>query len=425
MQEEWYGNESDIIDYRSTEEQSMDKSILIISTLDTKEEETMYLRERIQSLGLKALIMDIAMRGKGPSKGDITPAQVATAGGSSLEEIHNSSDREQITKIMLKGAKRLEMELFEDGKMDGVVSLGGSTGSLMATEIMQSLPFGVPKLMISCTASIPGLSTRYIRTSDMLLFHSVIEIFGLTDILKNVLERAALALAGMIQGTVTPPKSSNGKTIAMTMLGPCEMCATEVRLALEKEGYQIIGLTATGIGDRAMEEMILQGFFQGVIDLTPGGVGEHLFGFMRDAGPHRLEAAGEIGIPQIISTCSVNHMTPAKSKYKPEYHERRKYNLDKFRTWLRLSPDELRQVAEVFAEKVNRSKGPVRFVIPLKGWSSVDIPGNPTYDPEEDRVFTRELRRRLKPEIEIIEVDANLEDPEFAKAVIKTALDVL
>jgi uncharacterized protein (UPF0261 family) len=211
----------------------------------------------------------------------------------------------------------------------------------------------------------------------------------------------------------------------MTMLSPCERCATAVRLALKKNGYEVIGLSATGTGDSAMEEMISQGFFQGVIDLAPGGVGEHLFGFMRDAGPDRLESAGKMGIPQIISTCSVNHGTPAKSKYKPEHHDRRKYNLDKFRTWLRLSPDELKQVAGAFAEKVNRSKGPVRFVIPLKGWSSVDIPGNPTYDPIEDRLFTEELRRKVKPGIEIIEVDANLEDPEFAEAITKVALETL
>ena len=234
----------------------MEKSILIISTLDTKEEETTYLSERIQALGLKPVLMDIAMRGSGSSKADITSGQVATAAESSLDEIHSLSDREKITTIMLNGAKRIEMQLFKDGKIDGAIAIGGSTGSLMATEIMQSLPFGVPKLMVSCTASIPGLSTRYIRTSDMVLFHSVIEIFGLTDILRNVLDRAACALAGMVQGAISSPRASKGKVIAMTMLGPCEQCATAVRLALEKKGYQVIGLTATGIGDRAMEEMV-------------------------------------------------------------------------------------------------------------------------------------------------------------------------
>jgi uncharacterized protein (UPF0261 family) len=279
--------------------------------------------------------------------------------------------------------------------------------------------------MISSTAALPGLSTRYIGTGDIALFHSVIEISGITDPLKNLLDRAAHAISGMVQEGIASPQTDSRKAVAMTMLGPCEKCASSVRKALEQEGFQVIGFSAAGVGDRAMEEMISQGFFQGIVDLAPGGVGEHLFGFMRDAGPHRLESAGKAGIPQIISTCSVNHMTPAKSKYTPEFHQRRKYDLDKFRTWLRMSSDELIQVATVFAEKLNQARGPVRVVIPLKGWSSVDIPGNPTYDPEEDQVFIRELRNGLKLEVEIVEVDANMEDPEFARAVTKASLEIL
>jgi uncharacterized protein (UPF0261 family) len=194
-----------------------------------------------------------------------------------------------------------------------------------------------------------------------------------------------------------------------------------VRIALEAQGYQIIGFSAAGIGDRAMEDMIAEGFFQAVIDLAPGGVGEHHFGFMRDAGPNRLETAGKLGIPQIISTCSVNHMTPARSKYKPEYHQRRKFHLDKLRTWIRLSPDELEEVAGLFAQKLNQARGPVTVMVPLNGWSSADMPGNDTHDPAEDRLFTEVLREKLRAEIQIVEVDANMEDPEFAKAVIATA----
>jgi uncharacterized protein (UPF0261 family) len=170
--------------------------------------------------------------------------------------------------------------------------------------------------------------------------------------------------------------------------------------------------------------MIAASFFHGVIDLAPGGVGEHLFGFMRDAGPNRLETAGLVGIPQIVSTCGVNHITPAKSKYKPSYHERRKYDLDKFRTWIRISTDELKEVAGVFAEKLNKASGAVKVVIPANGWSSVDSPGNPTYDPEEDRVFVKELHKKLKPEIQIQEIDANMEDPDFANAVVAAALEI-
>lgn len=403
----------------------MQKIVLIISTLDTKEKETLYLKERIQSLDIKPVLMDISMRkGEESSQADITSDRVASAAGASIDEIYGSADRAQNTNIIISGASDIAKELFAQEKLDGVIAIGGSTGSLMGTEIMRSLPFGVPKLMISSTAALPGLSTRYIGTGDIALFHSVIEISGVTDILRNVVDRASCAIAGMVQGTVTSPGTGKGKAIALTMLGPCEKCASSVRETLEKKGYQVIGFSAAGVGDRAMEDMIAGGFFQGVIDLAPGGVGEHVFGFMRDAGPSRLESAGKAGIPQIISTCSVNHMTPAKSKYKPDYHERRKYNLDKFRTWLRLSPDELKTVAGAFAEKLNQARGTVKFMIPLRGWSGADCPGNPTYDPEEDRIFTQELRKRLKPEIQITETDANMEDPEFAKAVAEASLEI-
>ena len=411
----------------------MGKTILIISTMDTKGDETRYLIKKIEGLGLVPLLMDISMRGaegidshavSSPCE-TISPRQVASAAGSSMEEILASRERARITGIIISGAVRMAGELHAKGKVDGVMALGGSTGSLMATEVMRSLPFGLPKLMISSTAALPGLSTRYIGTGDIALFHSVIEISGVTDLLRNVMDRAAHAMAGMVADGVQSLRTGIGVPVAMTMLGPCEKCASSVRRALEHAGRQVIGFSAAGIGDRAMEEMISQGFFKGVIDLAPGGVGEHLFGFMRDAGPDRLESAGRKGIPQVVSTCSVNHMTPARSRYLPEYHERRKYDLDKFRTWLRMSPDELSQVAGVFAEKLNRSLGPVRVVIPLKGWSSVDAVGNPTYDPEEDRVFIDALSAKLRPEIPVIEVDANMEDPDFAEAVTAAALEIL
>jgi uncharacterized protein (UPF0261 family) len=401
----------------------MNKAVLVISTLDTKGEETLYLKQKIESLGLPTLVMDLSMRETDSPGADISPADVAEAGGSSLEEIRQSKERSRITNITIAGASSIAKKLLTDGKIDGVVGIGGSTGSLMATEVMRALPFGLAKVMISSTAALPGLSTRYIGTGDIALFHSVIEISGVTDLLKNVLDRAAAAIAGMVQSDITSPQSRLGKAIAMTMLGPCEKCASAVRLGLEKAGYQVIGFSAAGIGDKAMEEMISLGLFGGVVDLAPGGVGEHLFGFMRDAGPHRLESAGKLGIPQVISVCSVNHMTPAKSRYKPEFHQRRKYDLDKFRTWLRMSPHEMAEVAGVFAEKINRSSGPVKIVIPLKGWSSVDYPGNPTYDPDEDRLFIDALKGKLKEEVGILEVDANMEDPAFAATVTKAALE--
>jgi len=403
----------------------MSKTILIISTLDTKGEETFYLQGKIASLGLDTLMMDLSMRGGEHSPAEITPAMVAAAGGSGLEALGASRERSKITAITIAGAIKLAAQYHAVGKVDGVVALGGSTGSLMASEVMRALPFGLPKVIISSTAALPGLSTRYIGTGDIMLFHSVIEISGVSNLLKNVIDRAAGALVGMVNSDVASPVVDNNRALAMTMLGPCEQCAHSVRRGLEKSGYQVTGFSAAGISDRAMEEMITRGFFKGVIDLAPGGVGEHLFGYMRDAGPTRMEAAGNAGIPQIISLCSVNHMTPAKSKYKPDFSARRKYDLDKFRAWIRLSPAELEQVADAFAQKLNAAKGPVIVIVPLKGWSGVDIPGNPTYDPKEDAVFTHRLQEKLSGGIEIREIDANMEEKAVARAVITAAKEIM
>ena len=403
---------------------NMQKTVLIVSTLDTKGLETDYLVDKLKALGLNTLLMDISMRGDKPSKADIPPERVAAAGGSSFEEIRNSRDRAQITNLTMAGASSIAADLLAENNLDGVIAIGGSTGTLMATEVMRSLPFGIPKVMISSTAALPGLATRYIGTGDIALFHSVIEISGVSDLLKNVMDRAAEALAGMVLGGITSAKTGKGRAIALTMLGPCEKCASAVRASLETKGFQVIGFSAAGIGDRAMEDMIANGFFQGVVDLAPGGVGEHLYGFMRDAGPQRLETAGKAGIPQIVSTCSVNHMTPAKSKYKPDYHERRKYDLDKFRTWIRLSSEELKEVAGAFATKLNQANGPVCVVVPQKGWSSVDSPENPTYDPQEDQVFVDTLREQLNSDVSVVEIPANMEDEAFAQAIVKAALEI-
>jgi len=402
------------------------KKILIISTLDTKGVETFYLRDKIRQLGKTPIVLDISMR---PSEGfapDIASDIVAEAGGSTYKEILTSRERAKNTAIMTKGASSIAIDMWKRGELDGIIGIGGSTGSLIATDVMRALPFGVPKMMISSTAALPGMSTRYIDIGDIALFHSVVEISGLSDVLRNVIDRAAYGICGMVEAE-SPPGVKRGegkKAIALTMLGPCEKCASRVRQALEAKGFDVIGFSAAGIGDRAMEAMVEQGLFSGVIDLAPGAVIEHLVGGMRDAGPTRMEAAGRSGIPQVISTCGLNHITPPKSKYTENHKNRRRYDLDKFRTWLRASPDELKKAAIEFKRKLNNAAGPVKIVLPMKGWSSVDAPGGVTYDPDEDRVFLEELKNGLKKGINIIEVDANMEEPLFAEAVVNASLSV-
>ncbi|HOV90805.1 MAG TPA: Tm-1-like ATP-binding domain-containing protein [Syntrophorhabdaceae bacterium] len=402
------------------------KKILVVSTLDTKGVETFYLRDKIKQLGKTPIVLDISMRPAEGFQSDITSEAVAEAGGSTYKDILASKERAKNTAIMTKGASHITLDMWRRGELDGIVGIGGSTGSLMATDVMRALPFGVPKMMISSTAALPGMSTRYIDIGDIALFHSVVEISGLSEVLKNVIDRAAHGICGMVEAESLKGVKGVGakKAIALTMLGPCEKCASRVRQELESKGFDVIGFSAAGIGDRAMEKMVEDGLFSGVIDLAPGAVIEHLVGGMRDAGPTRMEAAGKMGIPQVISTCGLNHITPPKSKYTEDHRNRRKYDLDKFRTWLRASPEELKKAAMEFKRKLNMAKGPVKIILPMKGWSSVDVPGSATFDPDEDKIFLNELKNGLKEGIEVIEVYANMEEPLFAQAVINAGIGV-
>lgn len=404
----------------------MERVILVLSTLDTKGPETWYLRDRIRDKSENPMILDMSMSG-GTSDADITPDQVARAAGADIEEIRASRERKKITRQMIQGAAKLTIELFDKGRLAGIIGLGGSTGSLMATDVMRVLPFGVPKIMVSSTAALPGLSTRYIGTGDIIIFHTVIEISGLARPLRNVLDRAAAAIASMANVeplTVESAREPGKPLVAMSMFGPTEKCAHRVQQGLENAGYQVIGFSAAGVCDRAMEDMIARSFFDAVVDVAPGGVGEEILGGMRAAGPERLTTAGKMGIPQVIAPGGVNLMSPRKSRYKPEYHQRRKFELDELRTFLRLSVEEMETVAAAFADKLNTAGGPVVFLFPAKGWSAIDPPSGDMFSPEEDRAFLKVFKEKADSGVTIREIDANLEDAEFGDAVLKACLEI-
>ncbi len=404
----------------------MERVILLLSTLDTKGPETFFLRDRIRDHGGQALVLDLSMAGD-TEAADISPSQVAKAAGTDIEEIRSSRERKKITRQMIGGAIKLTTDLFDSGRLAGVIGLGGSTGSLMATDVMRAMPFGVPKLMVSSTAALPGLATRYIGTGDIGVLHTVIEIAGLTRPLRNVLDRAAAAIVGMARVTpltVESAREEDKPLVAMSMFGPTEHCAHNVQERLEQNGYQVIGFSAAGVCDRAMEEMIGMNFFDAVVDLAPGGVGEEILGGMRAAGPERLTAAGRLGIPQVIAPGGVNLTSPRKSRYKPEHHQRRKFDLDELRTFLRVSDEEMGQVARTFADKLNAATGPIVLLFPTRGWSAVDTPASHMFDREQDRIFLNVLRENLKPGVLLREVDANLEEEGFAEAVATACLEI-
>lgn len=404
----------------------MERVILILSTMDTKGQETIYLRDQIVGHRGNPLILDMGMSGSSEAA-DIPSEAVAKAAGVDFNEIRLSRERKKITRQMIDGARAIAAKMLEDGRLGGVIGLGGSTASLMASDVMRSLPFGIPKVMVSSTAALPGLSTRYIGTGDLAIFHTVIEISGLTDPLRNVLERSAAAITAMSHVeplTVDSVRRSGKPLVAMSMFGPTEKCAQYVRKSLEREGFQVIGFSAAGVCDRAMEDMIARNFFDAVVDLAPGGVGEEALGGMRSAGPDRLTAAGRLGIPQVIAPGGVNLMSPRKSRYKPEYYQRKKFDMDELRTFLRLSVEEIELVAGIFADKLSSSNGPTIFLFPRKGWSAIDAPGGDMFVPEEDQAFLAAFRRKVNDRVTTLEVDANLEENAFAEAVVVACLDI-
>jgi len=261
----------------------------------------------------------------------------------------------------------------------------------------------------------------------------VVDFTGLKGVMmRNCLARAAGAICGMVEGAAKVPIVLPGKDekpmVAITQIGLCEICAATVRKAIEAKGYSAAAFSASGTCDRAMEKIIERDkLFGAVIDLAPGGVAEQLFDFGMQSGPTRLEAAGKLGIPQVISLCKVNIGSPTSRNYRkhPEYHERKKYEYDAARTFIRLSKDELILVADTMADKLNKAKGPVKVVVPLGGWSAVDKRGTAFYDKELDSVFVNEFKKQLKPDIEVREVDADLDTPEFAQAIVKALDDIM
>jgi uncharacterized protein (UPF0261 family) len=408
----------------------MSRAIILLVMAEEKWQEADFLRKEIEDQGYGVLVLDMGLTGRPQGRCDITREEVMQARNRSSEEITLISDRGKRMPMMVEGAIQKVRQLHSEGKIDGIISIGGTTGTQMGTAIMRSLPFGVPKLAVSSTASLPGFASRNIGTADIALMHSVVEIAGLNNLMKNVLTRAAGAICGMVEGSAKVPISQPGKGenpfIAMTHFGPCEECAVHVRKRLEQRGYQVIGFSAAGIGDRAMEEIIERhNIFSAVIDLAPGGVGEELFGFTRAAGPTRLEAAGQRGIPQLVAPCGVNWGSPAKRKYTPSYERRKKVDYDAVRTFIKLSKEEMILVANTMAGKLNKALGPVKVIIPLGGWSSLDRRGTDFYDRDLDQAFVDELKKHLNSDIEVREVEADLDTPEFAQAIVKAFNEII
>lgn len=411
------------------------KTIIILSTLDTKGSEAAFLKKLIQERGHRVILLDTNTGGEPSIPPDISAKEVAEAGGGNIEEMRKMKETAEVSSIMVEGAIKKVKSLLEKGELDGIISFGGASNTAIATAIMKSLPFGIPKLMLSSMAAVPAYAGGYFGTKDIAILHSVVDVVGFNPLVKDVLKRAAGAICGMVElggGPNSLPKTVREKElIALTEFKFSEECCSHVRHLLEEKGFEVIPFHAQGMGDRAMEDLIGEGLFQGVMDIVPAGVGEELLGGNRAAGPKRLEKAGEMGIPQVITPCGFDMLSCGPLErgdrgdslwVSRDIKNRKLFIPDAFRVQARTTSQELREIAREVARKLNQSKGPVAVLIPLKGWSSLDKEGMPLYDPDADRAFIHELKIHIDPKISIIELDLHLNTREFAEEAVNQFL---
>lgn len=398
-------------------------TVLLIGTLDTKGAEYAFVRDIIESRGVNTLVMDLGTVGDPAFPADIPADEVAKRGGSWLAEIRERGDRGEAVDIMLKGARVLTREAFAAGKFDGVLGLGGGGGTAMITAAMRDLPVGVPKVMASTMAS--GNTAPYVDVKDITMMYSVVDIAGLNPLLRRILANAAGAVVGMVNQELDPA-TGDRPLIAATMFGVTTPCVTAARERLEAAGYDVLVFHATGSGGRAMEGLIDDGWFAGVLDVTTTEWADEVVGGVLTAGPERLSAAGRKGIPQVVSVGALDMVNFGAPDTMPaQFRERRLYRHNPTVTLMRTTVDECREIGRRIAAQLNRATGPVVVMLPNRGVSMIDREGQPFHDAEADAALFASLREGLREEIRVRELDAHVNDPEFAHALADELLALL
>lgn len=397
------------------------RGIVIICNLDTRGEDIVFVRELIRGRGHDAILVDFSMEEPPPVAGDVTCEEVATRGGLPIETVraYYRTNREAATNNQIAGASAIVLDLVRQGRAHGVIGIGGATSTLVSTAVMQKLPFGMPKLMATPMAGHPRYVEIGVGTRDITMHNTVLDIVKMNPLLRAQIVNAVGAICGMVEMTEGVDFKFERPVVAVSSFGFAEMAAQSAVGMLEAAGYVPVVCHAQGKGDKAMEQMIDDGLFQGVLDLCTGGVLENLFGGNRDPGPDRLRAAARRGLPVVFAPCGLDFLSYGGRPDKLETtRDRARYVQDSFRVQVRSSVAELEATADVIADRLNQSKGPFTFLIPLRGWSSIDREGRPMYDPAADAAFVARLRAKLDRKEAIREVDLHLYTPEFARLAV-------
>jgi uncharacterized protein (UPF0261 family) len=391
-------------------------SVVLLGTLDTKGTEYEFLRDRIRRLRCDVILVDAGVFSE-RSRGDVTADEVAAAGGASRADLAGARDRGPAVLAMARGATEVVRRLHGEGRLDAILGVGGSGGSSILAAAMQALPIGVPKLMVSTMAS--GDTRPYVGTSDIAMMYSVVDVAGINGLSERILANAAAAIAGMARAAATfvstiPPKP----LIGATMFGVTTPCVTTAREWLEAHGYEVLVFHATGAGGRAMEALMQAGFITGSLDVTTTELVDELVGGILSAGPDRLEMAGSLGIPQVVSLGALDmcNFGPLDT-VPPRFADRNLYVHNATVTLMRTTVDESAELGRIIARKLNRARGPLTVYVPLGGVSMIDVPGAPFHDPAADAALVGELRAGLRPDVEVVEMTTDINDPAFATAM--------
>jgi len=390
------------------------RTILVIGTLDTKGAEFAYVRDLIAAHGHRTLVMDAGV-GEPQWTPDIGASRVAEAGGGDLSALRAAQDRATALEVMCNGARVVALELLAAGSIDGVISLGGSGGTAIATSAMKAMPVGMPKVMVSTMAS--GDTSAYVDVKDITMMYSVVDVAGLNRLSRRILANAAGAVCGMVEQEI--PVAEDKPLVAATMFGVTTPCVTHVRERLEAAGYEVLVFHATGSGGRAMESLVADGFIAGVADVTTTEWADELIGGVLAAGPERLAAAAKAGIPQVVSVGALDMCNWGAIDTVPgAFKDRNLYRHNPQVTLMRTTPDENAALGRIIAEKLNATTGPTALFLPLRGVSMIDADGGPFWSPEADTALFDALRTTLdRSKVDLVELDLHINDPAFADAM--------
>jgi uncharacterized protein (UPF0261 family) len=402
-------------------------AIVLVGTLDTKGNEYRFLRDLLHQAGAETLVIDAGVLGPPAFPPDISRETVFEAAGTTYQAVAQAGDRGQAVTLAAKGVALLVNDLYKQGKVSGVLGLGGSAGTTIATSAMRALPVGIPKLMVSTLAS--GQVKNYVGVRDICMMYSVVDISGLNRISRQVLSNAAFAMLGMVQGRQRYAASiaqEEKPLVTATMFGVTTPCVERARRIIEEHGYEVLVFHATGVGGQTMESFIADGIVAGVLDITTTELADELVGGILSAGPDRLTAAGLYGVPQVISVGALDMVNFGPPDTVPsKFLGRRFYQHNPNVTLMRTTPEESEKLGKEIAFKASAAKGPTAIVLPLRGVSAIDAEGKPFWWPEADRALFESIRHWLAPHVELIELDLHINDPAFADACARKLLELM